>query len=81
MTGCCSSAGSGLKVGDNWEAIRNQLVYANYVVVAVALGLIAYFVVKWQRGRAARPGKLEGEHPTENGTGGGDASRKAGTEA
>jgi membrane protein DedA with SNARE-associated domain len=71
----------GLKVGDNWEAIRDQLVYANYVVVAAALGLIAYLVVRWQRGRAARPDKLEAEHPFENGTGDGDASRKAGTEA
>lgn len=44
----------GLQVGDNWESIREQLRYADYVVAAVIAVAAAYFFVKWRRARVAR---------------------------
>lgn len=45
----------GMKVGDNWEAIRDQLHYADYVVAAAILAFIAYSYVKWRRRRTSVP--------------------------
>ena len=44
----------GLKAGDNWEAIRAQLHYADYVVAAAIVGLRRLQLLKWRRGRRAR---------------------------
>ena len=44
----------GMKAGDNWEAIRAQLHYADYVVAAALVGFAAYRVLKWRRARRAR---------------------------
>ena len=43
----------GTKVGDHWEQIREQLRYADYVVIVAVLGIVVWLVVKWRRGRAA----------------------------
>lgn len=45
----------GMKVGDNWEAIRDQLHYADYAVAAAIVGFIAYRYVKWRRRRTSVP--------------------------
>jgi membrane protein DedA with SNARE-associated domain len=44
----------GMKAGDNWEAIRAQLHYADYVVVVAIVAFVVYRFLKWQRGRRAR---------------------------
>lgn len=43
----------GLKVGDNWGAIRHQLHYADYVVAAAILVFAFYIFVKWRRRRTS----------------------------
>lgn len=44
----------GMQVGDNWEAIREQLRWADYVVAAALAGVAVYAFAKWRRGRRAR---------------------------
>ena len=41
----------GLKVGENWEDIRAQLHYADYLVVAAIVGLIVWWAIKRRRTR------------------------------
>lgn len=45
----------GMKVGDNWEAIRDQLHYADYVVAVAIVAFIAYSYLKWRRRRTSVP--------------------------
>jgi membrane protein DedA with SNARE-associated domain len=44
----------GMKAGDNWETIRAQLHYADYVVAVAIVSFAAYSVLKWRRGRRMR---------------------------
>ena len=44
----------GMQVGGNWEAIREQLRWADYVVAAALAGVAVYTFAKWRRGRRAR---------------------------
>lgn len=49
----------GKQVGHNWTQWKNGLAYVDYVVVAAALGAIAYLTVRWlRRRRASRPPHL-----------------------
>jgi membrane protein DedA with SNARE-associated domain len=40
----------GVSVGDNWEEWRRHLGYLDYAVIAAAVGLVIYLVVKRRRG-------------------------------
>jgi membrane protein DedA with SNARE-associated domain len=41
----------GRAAGDNWEDWKDKLHYVDYAVAVIILGAIAYFAVKWWRGR------------------------------
>ncbi len=40
----------GMKVGENWEQIRTRLHYADYVVLAVLVGMIVWWALRRWRG-------------------------------
>ena len=42
----------GVKLGSNWEKIRPYLHYADYLVVAALVLLVAWAVVRWRRRRS-----------------------------
>ncbi|MBJ7353897.1 MAG: DedA family protein [Thermoleophilaceae bacterium] len=43
----------GRAAGDNWEDWKDKLHYVDYAVAVIILGAIAYFAIKWWRGRDA----------------------------
>jgi membrane protein DedA with SNARE-associated domain len=47
----------GVWVGDNWETWESRLKIFDYVVAAVLVAGVVYLVVRWRRGRGARPGE------------------------
>ena len=50
----------GKSVGSNWEEWRDHLHYLDYAVVAAAIGLIAYLIVRWRRGGGSGDVEPEG---------------------
>jgi membrane protein DedA with SNARE-associated domain len=44
----------GTRVGANWDTIREQLRYADYVVAVAIVAVVVYAVVRWRRRRALR---------------------------
>jgi membrane protein DedA with SNARE-associated domain len=40
---------------DNWDVWKDRLHYADYAVAAIIVLGLAYLVVRWLRGRRARP--------------------------
>jgi membrane protein DedA with SNARE-associated domain len=52
---CFAFAGAGWAVGDQWERVHHALRYADYVVVAAVLALVAVVVVRARR-RPTIPG-------------------------
>jgi membrane protein DedA with SNARE-associated domain len=53
----------GRSVGDNWEQWRHHLAVLDYVVLAAAIGLVVYLIVKRRRGGG--PGEGEAVAPVE----------------
>jgi membrane protein DedA with SNARE-associated domain len=49
----------GRSVGDNWEQWRHNLAYLDYAILAAAVGLVVYLIVRRRR----RGGPGEGEAP------------------
>src|SRR4051812_16376909 len=45
----------GKSARDNWDVWKDRLHYVDYLVVALILAGIAFLVVRWWRGRRARP--------------------------
>jgi membrane protein DedA with SNARE-associated domain len=45
----------GREVGANWEDWKDSLHYVDYAVAALIVAAIVFFVVRWRRGRRARP--------------------------
>lgn len=41
----------GRKVGDNWETWKNHLHYADYVIVALAVAAVGYWLIRRRRGQ------------------------------
>ncbi len=64
----------GMKVGDNWEAIREQLRYADYIVAAAIVAVIIYLFAKWRRGHTGRITDAPGQTASEASL---DAEREA----
>ena len=51
----------GLKLGSNWEKIRPYLHYVDYLVVAVAVALVVWAVLRWRRRRSGAAPDVAGE--------------------
>jgi membrane protein DedA with SNARE-associated domain len=49
----------GVWVGENWETWEGRLKYFDYVVAVLLVGAVAFFVLRWRRGRS--PGQPAGD--------------------
>jgi membrane protein DedA with SNARE-associated domain len=62
----------GRAVGDNWEDLHRKLAFLDYVVVAAAIAVIAYLLIKRRRGPGEPTGGAE-EQPGTRGSTAGEA--------
>lgn len=51
---CFAFAGAGFALGRNWEDFHHAFRYADYAVLAAAVALVGWFLLRWRAGRLAR---------------------------